>query len=207
MSGLENASIQELKKQFMDLCDTYKLCHSKTKFLAASKTMFGMQTYIQVVDSFQSRRTWAKLRGSASCLAIETGRYQQPPIEPDKRYCPLCQDMDVHEVEDEQHFLERCPVLQEARQPLIDVLQSQKIDGQIISSTTDKKKLNIMLNTIHQMYNTRAKSKETQQTVESMAVDFLLNNWNLQKPTDNQISPDSDYYVSMTACLPRNCAS
>ena len=153
MSGVENSSIQELKKQFMGLCDTYKLCHSKTQFLASSNTKFGMQRYIQVVDSFQSRRTWAKLRGSASCLAIETGRYQQPPIEPDKRYCncPLCQDMGLLEVEDEQHFLGRCPVLQEARQPMIELLQGQTINGETISNTTDKGKLNTMLNTI---YNT-----------------------------------------------------
>ena len=52
MSGVENSSIQELKKQFMGLCDTYKLCHSKTQFLASSNTKFGMQRYIQVVDSF-----------------------------------------------------------------------------------------------------------------------------------------------------------
>ena len=198
MSGVENSSIQELKKQFMGLCDTYKLCHSKTQFLASSNTKFGMQRYIQVVDSFQSRRTWAKLRGSASCLAIETGRYQQPPIEPDKRYCPLCQDMGLLEVEDEQHFLGRCPVLQEARQPMIELLQGQTINGETISNTTDKGKLNTMLNTIYRMYTIRAKPKETQLTVEGMAVDFLLNNW---------IPSDTEYYVSMTTFLPRNPAS
>ena len=55
-------------EQFMGLCDTYKLCYSKSQFLASSKTKFGMQRYVQLVDSFQSSRTWAKLRGSASCL-------------------------------------------------------------------------------------------------------------------------------------------
>ena len=82
MSGVENSSIQEMKQQFMGLCDTYKLCHSKTQFLASSKTKFGMQRYVQLMDSFQSRRTWAKLRGSVSCLAIETrrGGISSPPL-------------------------------------------------------------------------------------------------------------------------------
>ena len=48
------------------------------------------------------------------------------------------------------------------------------------------------------MYTIRAKAKETQLTVEGMAVDFLLNNW---------IPPDTEYYVSMTTFLPRNPAS
>ena len=104
--------------------------------------------------------------------------------------------MGLLEVEDEQHFLGRCPVLQEARQPMMELLQGQKINGETISNTTDKGKLNTLLNTINRMYITRAISKETQLTeaVESMAVDFLLNNW---------IPPDIDYcHVSMTTFLP-----
>ena len=89
-------STQELKKQFMDMYDIYNPYHSKTQFLSHTKTKFGMQTYLQIVDNFNSRKTWAKLRGSASCLAIETGRHKQPPIEASKRHCPLavrCQDI------------------------------------------------------------------------------------------------------------------
>ena len=50
--------------------------------------------------------------------------------------------MGLLEVEDEQHFLERCPVLQEARQPMMKLLQGQKINGETISNTTNKGKLN-----------------------------------------------------------------
>ena len=173
----------------MGLCDTYKLCHSKTQFLASSKTKFGMQRYVQLVESFQSRRTWAKLRGSASCLAIETGRYQQPPIEPDKRYCPLCRDMGLLEVEDEQHFLERCPVLQEARQPMMELPQGQTINDETLSTTTDKGKLNTITCCAHHdtqnVYH--IKSQVQQDTTNRrkygswLGLPILLSNW---KPPD-----------------------
>ena len=204
MTRLEDTSIQELKKQFMDMYEIYNPCHSKTQFLSHTKTKFGMQTYLQIVDNFNSRKTWAKLRGSASCLAIETGRYKQPPIEASKKHCPLCQDIGLLDVEDELHFLSRCPLLQQTRKPLLAILPD--IDGKAISKITDRTKLCTILGTIHKMYTLRAhtKPKQTNLTLEQMAIDFVLNTW------DHQIaSPDPDYPVSMlhfpsntSSCIP-----
>ena len=52
MTRLEDTSIQELKKQFMDMYEIYNPCHSKTQFLSHTKTKFGMQTYLQIVHNF-----------------------------------------------------------------------------------------------------------------------------------------------------------
>jgi len=192
MNLLKDTSIPNLKKRFIEMCDIYNPSHSKTQFLSSTKTRFGMQPYLQSVENFNSRRTWAKLRGSASCLAIETGRYKQPPIEACKRYCPLCQDIGLLEVEDEHHFLSRCPILQAIRQHLSEILPA--IDGEAISNLTDKAQLNTVLNIIHKMYTLRAhtKPKTIHPTIEQMAIDFTLNTWNHLQQTC-----EPDYPVSM----------
>ena len=192
MTLLEDISIKDLKKQFMDMYDIYNPCHSKTQFLAHTKTKFGMQKYLQIVDNYPSRKTWAKLRGSASCLAIETGRYKQPPIEASRRHCPLCHDIGLLDVEDEQHFLSRCPLLQQTRKVLSDVLPD--INGETISATTEKNKLSTILSTSHKMYTLRAHTKpnQTNHTMEQMAIDFVLNTWGYKSA-----SSEPDYPASM----------
>ena len=192
MTLLEDISIKDLKKQFMDMYDIYNPCHSKTQFLAHTKTKFGMQKYLQIVDNYPSRKTWAKLRGSASCLAIETGRYKQPPIEASQRHCPLCHDIGLLDVEDEQHFLSRCPLLQQTRKVLSDVLPD--INGETISATTEKNKLSTILSTIHKIYTLRAHTKpnQTNHTMEQMAIDFVLNTWGYKSA-----SSEPDYPASM----------
>jgi len=173
MSALEDTTMTSLKNQFIDLCQVYNSCHSKTSFVETTKSSFGMQLYIQVVDDFSSRRTWSKLRGSASCLAIETGRYKCPLITASERYCPMCQDIGILVVEDEQHFLADCPLLSHIRLLLKDVLPT--ISGYEISKLTDKKRLNRALDIISKMYYRRALTKKTTEAVELMAIDTLLN--------------------------------
>ena len=48
--------------------------------------------------------------------ADELGRYRRPKIPRSEQQCTLC---DMEEVEDELHFVFRCPRLAEARKPLL----------------------------------------------------------------------------------------
>ena len=48
----------------------------------------------------------AKLRLGILALRIETGRYERPTIVPSERFCKQCM---LGEVEDEEHFMLRCP--------------------------------------------------------------------------------------------------
>ena len=51
----------------------------------------------------QYKKLICKLRLSSHCLCIETGRYKNVPLE--HRICPMCK----FDVEDEYHFMLKCP--------------------------------------------------------------------------------------------------
>ena len=56
----------------------------------------------------------SRFRLSNHSLLIETGRYSRPKIERDDRKCFICKD----EIEDELHFVTKCPLYSEERKHL-----------------------------------------------------------------------------------------
>ena len=71
---------------------------------------FGLETYLQVIQSFKFRRALTRFRISAHSLAIETGRHHN--IERSDRKCIYC-NMNV--IESEFHFMLICPLYADLR--------------------------------------------------------------------------------------------
>jgi len=63
------------------------------------------QEYLNFNIQKELRKQLTKLKISAHPLAIETGRYSKPKISRNERFCKFCKD----QVEDESHFLLKCP--------------------------------------------------------------------------------------------------
>ena len=59
--------------------------------------------------------TIARFRMSSHTLAIETGRHAKPKIAKEERKCRCC---NLDYVEDEKHFLLKCPLYNEERLPI-----------------------------------------------------------------------------------------
>ena len=68
-----------------------------------------LQPYLSKPISNYSKKLICKFRLSSHCLAIETGRYKNIPVE--RRKCPSCKT----DIEDEFHFMLKCPTYQEFR--------------------------------------------------------------------------------------------
>ena len=66
---------------------------------------FEQQEYLNFNIQKEPRKQLTKLRISAHPLAIETGRYSKPKTSHNERFCKFCKD----QVEDESHFLLKCP--------------------------------------------------------------------------------------------------
>ena len=82
------------------------------------KTHISQETYLYLKNS-KHRQCIAKLRTSAHCLAIETGRYQNQ--KPEERICKFC---NLGDKEDETHFLLKCPLYNNIRnQHLTPILE------------------------------------------------------------------------------------
>jgi hypothetical protein len=86
--------ITEWKKQINQFSD------SKLKIYIICKNNFGLEKYLTIVNNFELRRSFTKLRTSSHRLQIELGRYQGVP-----RMCTKCSS---NVIEDELHFLFEC---------------------------------------------------------------------------------------------------
>ena len=104
----ENEWVTEINSEKQRKLRTYKLF----------KERFGIENYILSLN-FEDRNKFTKLRTSAHCLHIETGRYTRPPTPVDDRVCPICKN---DTIEDEEHFLMKCEAYSDARKQLFENL-------------------------------------------------------------------------------------
>ena len=87
---------------------------SKMKTYAFLKQSWKIEDYLLQVQNVKNRTALTKLRLSDHTLAIEKGRHQDI-IQCDRK-CPFCPE----NVEDEFHFLIKCPVYKSLRESLFD---------------------------------------------------------------------------------------
>ena len=76
------------------------------------KQDFVGEAYVQNVANHSYRSVLARLRGGTLPLMLELGRYRRPKVPRTERICGS-------EVEDEIHFMLRCPALVNARRPIL----------------------------------------------------------------------------------------
>ena len=86
------------------------------------------EEYVQKVGVKSHRSLLARLRGGTAPLQVETGRYIGLPVE--ERICRSC---NTRQVEDERHFCVGCPALEEARAPLLHLLNLHQVDTGALS--------------------------------------------------------------------------
>ncbi len=75
----------------------------KLRFYNMFKKEYKTEKYVQLIRNRKQRSVMAQTRCGILPLSIETGRYQDVPIE--YRYCLMCDD---NVVESESHFLLHC---------------------------------------------------------------------------------------------------
>jgi hypothetical protein len=111
----KNSLNRQIKEGFLKLWKNQMKQYSEGKLRTYTtfKVHFGFENYLSVIGNFEHGRCLTRLRISAHCLHIETGRYQGIP--PHQRLCGQC---DSGEVEDEIHFLLCCSNFREERQQL-----------------------------------------------------------------------------------------
>jgi hypothetical protein len=88
---------QNGKKQINQFSD------SKLKIYNICKNNFGLEKYLTIVNNFELRRSFTKLRISSHRWPIELDRYQGVPRH--NRECTKCSS---NVIEDELHFLFEC---------------------------------------------------------------------------------------------------
>lgn len=87
---------------------------SKLRSYCLFKKSFEMENYTLMCKRL-SRSSFCKLRISAHSLMIEKGRHFSPKVNPEDRLCQMCS---LNEVEDEFHFIMKCPLYKDLRSKL-----------------------------------------------------------------------------------------
>ena len=88
--------------------------NSKLKTYCIVKHTIGSEEYFNFIENTKERIAFTKFRLSNHRLMIEKGRHQK--IERQLRLCPFC----PFEVEDEHHFLLKCPIYKPLRENLFE---------------------------------------------------------------------------------------
>ena len=84
----------------------------KLRILRTFKQDYCMEGYLLLLPNLKHMSTIARFRMSSHTLAIETGRHAKPKIAKEERKCRYC---NLDDVEDEKHFLLKCPLYNEER--------------------------------------------------------------------------------------------
>ena len=79
---------------------------SKLRNFRMYKARYCMESYLLVLKNIKYVQILARFRLSSHNLRIETGRHLRPKVPAEKRLCLYCC---LNEVENEVHFLLRCP--------------------------------------------------------------------------------------------------
>ena len=113
---ISNKLFKKLVEMFHETTLSAIQTSSKMKTLALLKSTPGKEQYLSDITNSKHRSALTRLRLSAHRLEIETGRYTVPKTQAENRYCAHCQFEGNKAVEDEIHFLIKCPMLNKLRE-------------------------------------------------------------------------------------------
>ena len=99
---------------------------------------YGFQSYLKKVKIVEHRATLTRLRTGCTCLALDTGRFENIPEE--NQICPFCNSG----VEDVPHFLFECKYKMKSKTDLEHTLGT--ISNKKYKHADTNGKLNILLN-------------------------------------------------------------
>jgi len=113
----------------------------KLSFYKTFKQFYEEEKYLSILNDFQERQHFTKLRISNHKLAIETGRYNKPKTPQHQRLCVLCNNF---KIETEEHMISDCEAYAQFRLEFQSKI-SDKIDfskqnyiSKLMKSTDDK---------------------------------------------------------------------
>ena len=99
---------------------------NKLRSFALFKTEPGREDYLREIRNVKIRTQLTKFRLSDHHLMIEKGRHKG--LDKTVRFCPFC----VDKVEDEIHFLIKCPLYGHLRARVLDLLFANYINVEAI---------------------------------------------------------------------------
>ena len=123
-----NASKKDITRSCHDNYDRYWLNEIRSNSPKATtyvtfKSSINTEKYLISLKNKKQKNTLSRFRLSNHELLIEKGRHMRPKLERTDRRCFFCQD----EVEDELHFITKCPLYSNERETLFQACRVNSI--------------------------------------------------------------------------------
>ena len=116
-----NTIIMRLRDSYIQTTLSHIRSQPKLRTYCLLKNDFLMEHYLLNIRNIKTRVAVSKFRLSDHRLAIETGRYVRPKIDPKDRICPVCKV-----TQDEIHCLVTCQINETSRAVLFDEIIKTK---------------------------------------------------------------------------------
>ncbi len=110
----------------------------KLRLYGCFKKDYGTEEFVTKRLPGYYRSAYAKFRCGVAPIRLETGRYENLPVE--RRLCTLCNNQCV---EDEKHVILNCPIYDDLRYPLMQEAQLYVVDFNML---TDHEKCSVLFN-------------------------------------------------------------
>ena len=116
-----NTIIMRLRDNYIQTTLSHIRSQPKLRTYCLLKNDFLMEHYLLNIRNIKTRVAVSKFRLSDHRLAIETGRYERPRVDPKDRICPVCKV-----TQDEIHCLVICQINGTSRAVLFDEIIKTK---------------------------------------------------------------------------------
>ena len=113
------------------------------------KGYYGIEPYLIYIKDPNYRIALSRLRMSSHNLTIETGRHSKPKVPVNERICTKC---NMDQVQDEIHFVLKCPKFDTCRQALLDELNTYGTD---FSTLSDADKFTYIMKSVNPVVLTK----------------------------------------------------
>ena len=97
----------------------------KLQLYSKIKSNYEPEQYLNAIKNEKLKKSLTKLRVSNHILMIEQGRYQNPKLSREHRFCPICVRNGTEYVEDESHLICDCPAYNDLRENLFELLNDK----------------------------------------------------------------------------------
>ena len=94
----------------------------KLNLYSKIKRDYEPERYLNIIKNEKLKQTLTKLRVNNHILMIEQGRYQNPKLSREHRFCLICFENGNEYVEDENHLICDCPAYNNLKESLFKTL-------------------------------------------------------------------------------------
>ena len=110
MSRCSISTSESLREEFVKNWTSSKNLSPKLEFYNKIKTKFELEKYLNTINNSSYRQNLTRYRISCHNLFIERGRYENPLVPREERWCiPCYTNSGIKPIENEIHVLTNCP--------------------------------------------------------------------------------------------------